>query len=130
MGHLTGILHRDSHPRLWMTMGKAVSEKSDRTTWHSKWIPQLEKFSKKSLQAFSSWNRMWRGVESEEDVLEWRGFQDGVDLRLDAICSLSEREREREREREKQKNIITIEYQQKKRKKGTYAWRMHEHVTC
>ena len=44
---------------------------------------------------------MWKGVESEEDILEWRGFQDGMDLHLGAICSLSEREKERERETEK-----------------------------
>ena len=82
MGHLTSILHRDSHPWLWMTMDRAVSEKYDRITWHSEWIPRLDKFSEMSLQAFSSWNRMWRGVRSEEDVPKRRGFQDEVDLHL------------------------------------------------
>ena len=81
-------------------MGRAVSEKSDRITWRSKWTPRLKKFFTKSLWAFSSRNRTWVGVGSEEDVPEQKGFWDGVDLCLGAMRSLSERERERERERE------------------------------
>ena len=96
VGHRTGISYRDSHPWLWMTMVRAISEKFDRTTWRSKWIPHLEKFSKKSWWAFPSWNQTWVGVGSEEDVPERRGFRDGVDLHLGAIHSLSEREKGRE----------------------------------
>ena len=112
VGHLTGISHRDSYPRLWMTVDRAISEKFNRTTWHSEWIPRLEKFSEKSLWAFSSRNRTWRGVGSEEDVPKRRGFRDGVDLRLGAVRRLSKRERGRETE-----NIITTQHR-KIEKKG------------
>ena len=58
-----------------MTMGRSVSEKS-----------RLQKFSKKSFWAFSSWNQTEDGVGSEEeDSPERRGFWDGVDLRVGAI---------------------------------------------
>ena len=70
-----------------MTMGRLVSEKSDKMTWLSEWTPRLEKFSKKFDLAFSSRNRMWEEVESKEenDTPERRGFRVGVDLRLGAI---------------------------------------------
>ena len=35
-----------------------------------------------------------------------------------------------ERERDKQKSTITTEYQNIKKREGTYAWNVHEHVTC
>ena len=56
---------------------------------------------------------------SEEEDLEPRGFQAGVDLHyLGAIvCSICERERERERERES----ITHHKLEKERKDITYA---------
>ena len=42
-------------------------------TWHSEWMPRLQKFSKKSCQALSSWNRTCEEVGSEEvDAPEWR----------------------------------------------------------
>ena len=128
---LTGILHRDSHPRLWMTMGRLVLEKSNRIMRHSEWMPHLEKFSEKSYQAFSSRNRTWKRVGSEEDAPKRRGFQDEADLCFGAMRKLSkrERERERERERDKQKSTIIIEYQ-KIEKKWYYTWKMHEHVIC
>ena len=63
-------------------------------------MPRYEKFSEKSVQAFSSRNQMWEGVES------------------------TEREEEGERERERESNI-KIE-----RIEGTYTWKMHQHVTC
>ena len=70
-------------------------------------MPHREKFSEKSVQAFSSQNQMWEGVElvegEEEDAPDWREFRDGVDLRLGAIEQLTEREREREREKEKER---------------------------
>ena len=36
------------------------------------------------------------GGSEEDDDPEWKGFQIGVDMRLGAMCSLSERERERQ----------------------------------
>ena len=49
-------------------------------------MPHREKFFEKSFQALSSRNRTWEGVglEEEVDALEWKGFWDGVDLRLEA----------------------------------------------
>ena len=78
--------HSDSHPPLWMTTGRLVSEKSDKMTCRSEWMPRLEKFSEKSCQALSSRNWIWEGVGSEEkDAPERRGFRDGVDFRLGVI---------------------------------------------
>ena len=55
-------------------------------------MPCREKFSKKFNLAFLSWNRMWDGVgsegEEEEDIPEWKRFQDGMDLRLGAMMQL------------------------------------------
>ena len=67
-------------------------------------MPHLEKFSEKSWRALSSRNLTWSGVESEEDALEQRGFQDGTDLRLSAMRRLFEREGERERNKQKSSN--------------------------
>ena len=69
-------------------------------------MPRREKFSEKSLQALSSWNRMWDGVElareEEEDASERKGFQDEVDFRLGAIEQLTkERERRKKKHAEK-----------------------------
>ena len=47
-------------------------------------------------------------LEDEEDQ-ERKGFRVGLDLRLGAMRSLSERERERERE-----NTVTKEYKERK----------------
>ena len=98
-GQVTGTSHSDSHPLLWMTEGRSVLAKSDRMTWHSEWMPRLEKFSENALKASSSWNRIWDRVGSEdEDALEWRGFEAGVDLRLGAIDTTNvNRKRGRER---------------------------------
>ena len=54
-------------------------------------------------------------LEDEEDQ-ERKGFRVGLDLRLGAMRSLSEREREREREREHSHKRV-----QRKKRKG-----MHE----
>ena len=74
-------------PLLWKTVGRSVSEKSDKMTWHSEWTPRLEKFLKKSILAFSSRNQTCEGVGSEEkeDAPEQRGFRDRVDLRFGAM---------------------------------------------
>ena len=75
--------HSDSHSRLWMIVGRSVSAKSARMTWHFEWTPRLEKFSE---NASSSRNRRERRAESEDkEASEWRGFQAGVDLFLGAI---------------------------------------------
>ena len=67
-------------------------------------MPHLEKFSEKSWRALSLRNLTWSGIESEEDALEQRGFQDGTDLRLSAMRRLFEREGERERNKQKSSN--------------------------
>ena len=67
-------------------------------------MPHLEKFSEKSWRALSLRNLTWSGIESEEDALEQRGFQDGMDLRLSAMRRLFEREGERERNKQKSSN--------------------------
>ena len=56
-------------------------------------MPRHEKFSKKSDLAFSSRNLTkervgLEGIE-EEDAVEWKGFRDGVDLRLGAMTQLT-----------------------------------------
>ena len=91
--------HSDSHPLLWMTEGRSVSKKFDRTTWRSKWMPYLEKFSENVLNASSSQNQTLEGEGLEdEEAPEWRGFQAGVDLHLSAIDTTNvNRKRGRER---------------------------------
>ena len=85
-GQVIGTSHSDSQPWLWITVGRSVSEKSDKMTRHSEWTPRLEKFLKKSDLAFSSRNWTKKGVGSEEeDAPEWKGLWDRVDLRLGAI---------------------------------------------
>ena len=69
---------------------------------------------------------MWSGLESKENVPEWRGFWDGVDLYLGAMCRLWEREREREISRK----VPSQRVPQKWKRKCMYAWNVHEHVTC
>ena len=82
-------------------------------------MPHLEKFSEKSWRALSSRNLTWSGVESEEDALEQRGFQDGTDLRLSAMRRLFEREGERERETNRKAPINS--YTKKRENNGMYA---------
>ena len=66
-------------------------------------MPRLEKFSKNSLRALSSWNYTWEGmVSEEEDAPEQRGFWDGTNFCLGAITQLTKKkEREKERQVEK-----------------------------
>ena len=96
---MTGTSHSDSHPRLWMIVGRSISKKSAKMTRHSEWTPRREKFFEKSFWASSSRNRIWEGVGSEEDnALERKGFWDGADLRLGAINTTNvNRKRGRER---------------------------------
>ena len=90
--------HSDSQP---LTMGMLELEKSNRMTWRSEWMPRHEKFSKKSLQALSSWNQTWDGVGStkgeEEDAPEQKGF-------LGVIEQLT-KEKERKGQTEKYQTI-------------------------
>ena len=83
-----------------------------------------EKFSKKSLWALSSRNWTREGIESKEDAPEQRGFRGGEDLRLGAI---EQTNRERDRQAERYQHI---KIKDKEKKNGTYAWKMHENVTC
>ena len=117
---MTKTSHSDSHPLLWMTEGRSVSTKSDKMTWHSEWMPRLEKFSKNALKASSSWNQTLEGEGSvDEEPPEWRGFRAGVDLRLGAIDTTNvNRFRGRKREEQSEKsqaisiisNILKIRY--------------------
>ena len=117
-GQLIGISQKDSQPRLWMTMGKVVSKKSDEITWCFEWMPRFEKFSEKSWRAFSSWNQTEIGLGSEDDALERKGFWDRADLCLGAMCRL----RERERDRQTDKKAPINSYTKKREKNGMYAW--------
>ena len=107
-----------------MIVERLVSEKSDRMTWRSEWMPRLEKFSEKSFRALSSRNHTWEGVGlEEEDALERKGFWDGVDLHLGAITQTISREREREREKQKNTTNIKIkEYKELKVRMHVNAW--------
>ena len=83
-----------------------------------------------ALKASSLWNRIWdREGSDEEEAPERRGFQVGVDLCLGAIDMTNvngQRGRERMTIRKvpNNSNITNI------LKRSTYAWEMHEHVTC
>ena len=92
-----------------MTEGRLVSAKSDRTTWRSKWMPRLEKFSENALKASSSQNRTLRGEGSEdEEAPKWRGFRAGVDLRLGAIDTTNvNRNKGRKRKEQSEKSQAT-----------------------
>ena len=72
-------------------------------------MPRLEKFSENALRASSSWNRTLEGEGLEdEEALEGRGFQVGVDLRLGAIDMTNvNRIRGRKREEQSEKSQVT-----------------------
>ena len=65
----------------------------------------------------------------EEEALERRGFRARVDLRLGAIdtTNVNNREGEKEIQSEKSQTLSNIS---NILKESTYAWEMHEHVTC
>ena len=130
-GQVTGMSHNDSHPLLWMTEGRSVSVKSDKTTWHSEWMPHLEKFSENALKASSSRNRTVEGEGSEnEEASEWRGFWAGVDLSLGAIDTINVNRRRGRERKDHQKSPKQHQIYQIYWKESTYSWEMHEHVTC
>ena len=95
------------------------------------WMPRIEKFSENALKASSSWNRTWEGEGLEDEKApEQRGFRAGVDLRLGAIDTTNvNRKRGRER-KDNQKSPKQHQIYQVYWKESTYAWEMHEHVTC
>ena len=94
-------------------------------------MPRLEKFSENALKASSSQNRTLEGEGSvDEKAPERRGFWAGVDLRLGAIDATNvNRFRGRKREEQSEKSQANQIYQIYK-KESTYAWKMHEYVTC
>ena len=129
-GQMTETSHSDSQPRLWMTSGRSVLAKSAKMTRHSEWMPCQEKFSNKAFRASSSRNWIWEGIGSKEaDALERRGFRDGANFCLGVIDTTNVNEK-RGRERYNQKSPNTFQIWQVYWKESTYAWEMHEHVTC
>ena len=84
-----------------------------------------------ALKASSSWNRTLKGEGSvDEEAPERRGFRAGVDLHLGAIDMTNvNRFRGRKREEQSEKSQA-IQIYQIYGKESTYAWEIHEHVTC
>ena len=72
-------------------------------------MPRLEKFFENALKASSSRNQTLEGEGSEdEEAPERKGFQVGVDLRLDAIDTTNvNRNRGRKREEQSEKSQAT-----------------------
>ena len=94
-------------------------------------MPCLEKFSEKALKASSSQNRTLEGEGSvEEEEPERRGFWVGVDLCLGAIDTTNVNRFKGIRREEQSKKSQAIQIYQIYEKETTYAWEMHEHVTC
>ena len=94
-------------------------------------MPRLEKFSENALKASSSWNRTVEGEGSvNEEALEQRGFRAGVDLHLGAIDMTNVNRLRGRRKEEKLEKSQAIQVYQIYEKESTYAWEMHEHVTC
>ena len=94
-------------------------------------MPRLEKFSENALKVSSSRNRTLEGEGSvDEEAPERRGFRVGVDLRSGDI-DMTNVNRFRGRKREEQlEKSQAIQIYQIYGKDSTYAWEMHEHVTC
>ena len=81
-----------------------MSVKFAKMTQRSEWMLRRENFSEKAFQASLSRNQICEGVGSEDDdALEWRGFWDGVDLRLAAIDMTNVNRKEKEREKQSEK---------------------------
>ena len=94
-------------------------------------MPHLEMFSENALKASSSQNRIVEGEGLvDEEAPERRGFWAGVDLRLDVIDTTNvNRFRGRKREEQSEKSQV-VQIYQIYGNESTYAWEMHEHVTC
>ena len=94
-------------------------------------MPRLGKFSENALKASSSRNRMSEGEGSvDEEAPERRGFQAGVDLRLGAIDTTNVNKFKWRKREEQSEKSQAIQIYQIYGKESTYAWEMHEHVTC
>ena len=94
-------------------------------------MPRLEKFSENALKASSSWNRTLEGEGSvDEEAPEQKGFRVGVDLRLGAIDTTNVNRFRGRKRREQSEKFQAIQIYQIYGKESTYAWEMHEHVTC
>ena len=86
LGHLEGFSHKDSQPWELNTPSKEVFGKSNKTTWHSKWITLSQKFSSKSLWDSKSRNLSIEEREEEEEEPRWNiKFFEGIDF-LGAIA--------------------------------------------
>ena len=94
-------------------------------------MPRLEKFSKNALKESSSRNWTLEGEGSEDEKApERRGFRARVDLRLGAIDTINvNKNRGRKREEQSEKSQA-IQIYQIYENESTYAWEMHEYVTC
>ena len=94
-------------------------------------MPRLEKFSENALEASSSQNRTLEDEGLvEEEAPERRGFRAGVDLRLGAIDTTNVNKFRGRRREEQSEKFQAIQIYQIYEKESTYAWEMHEHVTC
>ena len=94
-------------------------------------MPHLKKFSKNALKASSSQNWTLEGEGSvDEEAPKRKGFRARADLYLGAIDMTNiNRFRGRKREEQSEKSQA-IQIYQIYGKESTYAWEMHEHVTC
>ena len=94
-------------------------------------MPHLEKFSENALKASLSRNRTLEGEGSvDEEAPERRGFRVGVDLRLGAIDTTNINRFRGRKRKEQSKKSQAIQIYQIYGKESTYAWEMHEQVTC
>ena len=94
-------------------------------------MPCLEKFSENSLKASSSRNWTLKGEGSiEKETSERRGFRARVDLRLGVIDTTNVNKFRGRRREEQSEKSQAIQIYQIYEKESTYAWEMHEHVTC
>ena len=66
----------------------------------------------------------------EEEASERRGFRAGVDLRLSTIVTTNINRFTGRRREEQSEKSQAIQIYQIYEKESTYAWEMHEHVTC
>ena len=94
-------------------------------------MPHLEKFSENALKASSSRNQIVEGKGSvDEEAPKQRGFRGRVDLCLGAIDTTNVNRFRGRRKEEQSEKSQAIQIYQIYEKKCTYAWEMHEHVTC
>ena len=96
-------------------------------------MPRLEKFSENALKASSSWNWTLEGEGLvDEEAPKRRGFQARVDLCLGVIdmTNVNRFRGRKKKKKEQSKKSQAVQIYQIYGKGSTYAWEMHEHVTC